>query len=125
MQVSSLFGLNKKKKLPVANTMAQQGTLSKGKKEFVAPAGPLIGSPMPKNFEVIERYALTPPFAYAVIAHDPAQKLPYYYTDELELSAKETVLYNNIIAVLQIETQSSPWRSRSKEILRNPSKEYS
>ena len=63
--------------------------------------GPMVGRPIPKNYEVLERYALTPPFAYAVIAEDTSQKLPYYYVDELELTTKELTLYNNILTVLQ------------------------
>ena len=61
---------------------------------------------MPKNFEIVERYALTPPFAYAVIAEDTSQKLPYYYVDELELTRKELILYNNILSVLQTELRA-------------------
>jgi archaeal flagellar protein FlaI len=68
--------------------------------------GPMVGKTMPKNFEVLERYALTPPFAYAVIAEDTALKLPYYFIDELELTQNEKILYNNIISVLQTELKA-------------------
>ncbi len=68
--------------------------------------GPMVGKIMPKNFEVLERYALTPPFAYAVIAEDTSLKLPYYFIDELELTQNEKVLYNNIISVLQTELKA-------------------
>ncbi len=68
--------------------------------------GPMVGRPIPKNYEVLERYALTPPFAYAVIAEDTSQKLPYYYVDELELTTKELTLYNNILTVLQTELRA-------------------
>ena len=68
--------------------------------------GPMVGKVMPKNFEVLERYALTPPFAYAVIAEDTSLKLPYYFIDELELTQNEKVLYNNIISVLQTELKA-------------------
>ena len=57
----------------------------------------MVGKTMPKNFQVMERYALTPPFAYAVIAEDTSQKLPYYYVDELELTRQELILYSNIL----------------------------
>ncbi len=66
----------------------------------------MIGKIMPKNFEVLERYALTPPFAYAVIAEDTSMKLPYYFVDELELTLNEKSLYNNIISVLQTELKA-------------------
>jgi flagellar protein FlaI len=78
----------------------------KEKKEVVIVEGPMVGKTMPKNFEVLERYALTPPFAYAVIAEDTALKLPYYYVDELELTQNEKDLYNNIISVLQTELKA-------------------
>jgi archaeal flagellar protein FlaI len=68
--------------------------------------GPMVGKVMPKNFQVLERYALTPPFAYAVIAEDTSQKLPYYYVDELELTQKELTLYANILSVLQTELRA-------------------
>ena len=68
--------------------------------------GPMIGKTIPKNFEVLERYALTPPFAYAVIAEDTALKLPFYFIDELELTLNEKTLYNNIISVLQTELKA-------------------
>ncbi|MDG6908341.1 MAG: type II/IV secretion system ATPase subunit [Nitrososphaerota archaeon] len=67
---------------------------------------PMVGKPMPKNFEVLERYSLIPPFAYAIIAEDTSQKLPYYYVDELELSQRELALYNNILSVLQTELRA-------------------
>ncbi len=74
--------------------------------ETVIVEGPMVGKIMPKNFEVLERYALTPPFAYAVIAEDTSLKLPYYFIDELELTQNEKVLYNNIISVLQTELKA-------------------
>ncbi len=66
----------------------------------------MVGKTMPKNFEVLERYGLTPPFAYAVIAEDTSLKLPYYFIDELELTQNEKILYNNIISVLQTELKA-------------------
>lgn len=68
--------------------------------------GPMMGKPMPKNYEVLEKYSLTPPFAYAMITQEPSQKLPYYFVDELELSPKELQLYNNILSVLQTELRA-------------------
>ncbi len=68
--------------------------------------GPMVGAPVPKNFRVVERYPLSPPFAYAVIAEDPDKRLPYYFVDELELSGAEKELYSNIIATLQVELKA-------------------
>lgn len=79
----------------------------KASKDKQAPIeGPMVGKPMPKNFQVMEKYSLTPPFAYAVIAEDNSQKLPYYYVDELELTRKELELYANILTVLQTELKA-------------------
>ncbi len=80
--------------------------LPKGIADKTVLEGPMVGKTIPKNFEVMERYALTPPFAYAVIAEDTAQKLPYYYVDELELTRKELTLYSNILSVLQTELRA-------------------
>ncbi|MGI0085070.1 MAG: type II/IV secretion system ATPase subunit, partial [Nitrososphaerales archaeon] len=68
--------------------------------------GPRVGAPIPKNFRVVERYPLSPPFAYAVVAEDPDKRLPYYFVDELELSEAEKELYSNIIATLQVELKA-------------------
>src|SRR5487761_456278 len=65
--------------------------------------GPMVGTPIPRNYLVLERYPLTPPFAYAVIAQEPDEKLPSYFIDELELTYAEKVLYNKIINALQLE----------------------
>ncbi|MCL4519596.1 MAG: type II/IV secretion system ATPase subunit [Thaumarchaeota archaeon] len=75
-------------------------------KEKAPVEGPMVGYPIPKNFQIIERYTLAPPFAYAVIAEDPSSKLPYYFVDELELTDAEKTLYNGIISVLQTELKA-------------------
>ncbi|MHB8565872.1 MAG: type II/IV secretion system ATPase subunit [Nitrososphaerales archaeon] len=99
MKLSLAFQTKKKKSLPDAAKKIQ-------KKTGAPVDGPLVGTPFPKNFQVIERYSLTPPFAYAVIAEDPEQKLPYYFIDELELTTQEKILYINILAVLQMELKA-------------------
>lgn len=85
---------------------AKKSQKSKSSQDQIVIEGPMVGKTMPKNFEVLERYALTPPFAYAVIAEDTSLKLPYYFIDELELTQNEKVLYNNIISVLQTELKA-------------------
>ena len=52
-----------------------------------------LESRCPKTLRSWRRYALTPPFAYAVIAEDTSQKLPYYYVDELELTRQGVEYY--------------------------------
>ena len=85
-------------------TRVKRATKKKANQE--AAEGPMIGKQMPRNFEILERYALAPPFAYAVIAEDTSQRLPYYYVDELELTQSELKLYNNILTVLQTELKA-------------------
>jgi flagellar protein FlaI len=68
--------------------------------------GPIVGRRIPQNLVTVERYPLSPPFAYAIIAEDPEKKLPYYFVDELELSEREKRLYINIIATLQTELKA-------------------
>jgi len=101
------FGRSSKNNL--TDQLAQPKKTQKGKHgivEQIIVEGPMVGKTMPKNFEVLERYALTPPFAYAVIAEDTSLKLPYYFIDELELTQNEKILYNNIISVLQTELKA-------------------
>jgi archaeal flagellar protein FlaI len=69
-------------------------------------AGPLVGSSIPKNYRVIERYTLAPPFAYAVIAEDPENRVPAYFVDELELTLREKLLYSKIVSTLQLELKA-------------------
>ena len=68
--------------------------------------GPMAATPIPQNFQVIEKYSLTPPFAYAVIAQDPEDKLPRYFIDEVPLSEQEKILYDKIITTLQFEIKA-------------------
>lgn len=82
----------------LADAAKTTGTQSKDSAE-----GPLMGRPMPRNYEVLEKYSLNPPFAYAMITQEPTQMLPYYFVDELELAPKELELYNNILSVLRTE----------------------
>ncbi len=65
--------------------------------------GPMVGTPIPRNYLILERYPLAPPFAYAVVAQEPDEKIPCYFIDELELTYDEKVLYNKIIEALQLE----------------------
>ena len=107
MKLKLSFGRSSKNNL--TDQLAQPKKTQKGKHgivEQIIVEGPMVGKTMPKNFEVLERYALTPPFAYAVIAEDTSLKLPYYFIDELELTQNEKILYNNIISVLQTELKA-------------------
>ena len=113
MKINFKFNLGKKS--PKSKTDREE---EPSKKKHVKPikqkkglklqpiAGPMVGAPVPKNFRVVERYPLSPPFAYAVIAEDPDKRLPYYFVDELELSEAEKELYSNIISTLQIELKA-------------------
>lgn len=106
MKLNLTFGKSKETPSDKLSQAAKKNQKSKQSAESVIVEGPMVGKTMPKNFEVLERYALTPPFAYAVIAEDTSLKLPYYFIDELELTQNEKVLYNNIISVLQTELKA-------------------
>ena len=93
------------KKTPSENLAAAAKLARSDSKETIL-EGPMIGKPMPKNYEILEKYSLAPPFAYAMITQEPSQKLPYYYVDELELSPRELQLYSNILSVLQTELRA-------------------
>jgi flagellar protein FlaI len=99
--------LDKEEAKPVRKNQgkAQRQKKEKEKKPKVLQPvdGPMVGTPIPRNYLVLERYPLTPPFAYAVIAQEPDEKLPSYFIDELELTYAEKVLYNKIINALQLE----------------------
>ncbi len=77
-----------------------------GKQDDKPIVGPLVGSSIPKNYRVIERYTLAPPFAYAVIAEDPENRIPAYFVDELELTIREKILYSKIVSTLQLELKA-------------------
>jgi len=99
----SIAGLSKSKpkdRLAAAAKEARAGLT------YTQVEGPMVGKSIPKTFDVLERYALTPPFAYAVIAEDTSQKLPYYYVDELLLTEGELKLYSDILSVLQTELRA-------------------
>jgi archaeal flagellar protein FlaI len=68
--------------------------------------GPLVGTPIPRNYRIVERYTLAPPFAYAVIAEEPETRVPAYFVDELELSLREKILYQKIVSTLQVELKA-------------------
>src|ERR1700758_4800805 len=68
--------------------------------------GPIASKAIPTDFQVLEKYALALPFAYAVIAENPNDKIPYYFIDEVQLSEREKVLYEKIITTLQIEVKA-------------------
>ncbi|MDA4130236.1 MAG: type II/IV secretion system ATPase subunit [Thaumarchaeota archaeon] len=109
MKLELKFLTRPKKKQTATEKLVETAKKSQKKKTDDTPViveGPMIGKTVPKNFEVIERYALTPPFAYAVVAEDTALKIPYYFIDEWELTLNEKTLYNSIISVLQTELKA-------------------
>ncbi len=64
---------------------------------------PFTGAPLPPTWEVIERYALNAPFAYAVIAEDPSNSTEKYFLDEVALTAKEAAIYTYLLDTLESE----------------------
>lgn len=65
---------------------------------------PQIGFPLPPDWEVVERYPLNPPFAFAVIAKNPATSEMIYFIDEIPLTKKEAALYSQLLTILELET---------------------
>ena len=65
---------------------------------------PWIGFSMPPGWEVVERYPLNPPFAFAVIGKNPATSEMIYFIDEIALSKKEASKYSQLLTILELET---------------------
>lgn len=65
---------------------------------------PQTGFQMPPDWEVVERYPLNPPFAFAVIAKNPFTAEMIYFVDEIPLSKKEAALYSQLLTILELET---------------------
>jgi flagellar protein FlaI len=64
---------------------------------------PSVGSPLPPNWEVVDKYPLTAPFAYGVIAEDPTSGTKRYFVDEVALSPREAAIYTYLLDTLESE----------------------
>ncbi|MBI2185030.1 MAG: type II/IV secretion system ATPase subunit [Thaumarchaeota archaeon] len=64
---------------------------------------PFTGTPIPPTWKAIDRYPLNTPFAYAVIAQDPASFNRRYYLDEIALSESEAAIYTSLLELLESE----------------------
>ena len=64
---------------------------------------PFTGTPFPPTWQVMERYALNAPFAYAVIAEDPSTSTKKYFLDEVALTPKEAAIYTYLLDTLESE----------------------
>jgi archaeal flagellar protein FlaI len=64
---------------------------------------PSTGFTVPSSWKEVERYALNAPFAYAVIAEDPATSTKRYFLDEVTLTQKEGQIYTYILDTLESE----------------------
>ncbi|MCL5672984.1 MAG: type II/IV secretion system ATPase subunit [Nitrososphaerota archaeon] len=64
---------------------------------------PPMGAPVPPSWKEVERYALNAPFAYAVIAEDPATTTKKYFIDEVSLTPREGQIYTYILDTLESE----------------------
>jgi flagellar protein FlaI len=79
-------------------TKKQNGSSSDGELK-----SPITTTPIPNNFVEVERYAITEPFAYVVIAKDPESGGYAYMVDELKLNEEEIQIYNTLLKTLQME----------------------
>lgn len=64
---------------------------------------PPVGTVVPPSWKEVERYALNAPFAYAVIAQDPASSTKRYFLDEVNLTPREGQIYTYILDTLESE----------------------
>jgi flagellar protein FlaI len=64
---------------------------------------PSTGLPVPPSWKEVERYALNAPFAYAVVAEDPATSSKRYFLDEVNLTPREGQIYSYILDTLESE----------------------
>ena len=91
-----------------ANPLRLFGRLSRPKQQVELKEvrrGPLVGRRLPEGANVLEKYPLNKPFAYAVIVEDQERKSYIYYIDELPLTTQEAKLYSEILNTLEMELQ--------------------
>ncbi len=77
--------------------------LKPSKAQVTANPHPHVGKRLPPNFEILERYPLQLPFAYADIVESPTSKTKVYYLDEVGLTPEEADVYHYIISALENE----------------------
>ncbi len=64
---------------------------------------PFVGAPLSPSWKVADKYPLNAPFAYAVIAEEPASGTRKYFVDEVVLSTKEASIYTYLLDTLESE----------------------
>lgn len=73
------------------------------KEMFIPSVAP---KPVPKGFEIAERYPLYEPFAHAAIVKNPKTGEYKYILDELQLDSLERGIYNRVLDILLAEIES-------------------
>ncbi|MFQ6135210.1 MAG: hypothetical protein ACE5KU_05285, partial [Nitrososphaerales archaeon] len=68
-------------------------------------SGQIQKSGIPEKHVEVERYPLSPPFAYAVITQNTENLEYLYVTDELPLTPKERRAYDRLRDILEYELQ--------------------
>lgn len=64
---------------------------------------PSVGAPISANWNVVDKYPLNAPFAYAVIAEDATTAARRYFVDEVTLSQREASIYTYLLDTLESE----------------------
>jgi flagellar protein FlaI len=77
--------------------------LFRRKRKAIPPPPP---TPVPKDYTIVERYALQEPFAYAIIAENPHTGEYKYILDEIQLDTFEQPVYRRILDILLAEIRS-------------------
>ncbi|MBI2937014.1 MAG: type II/IV secretion system ATPase subunit [Thaumarchaeota archaeon] len=80
--------------------------------------GQIQQSGIPENYVEIDRYPLTPPFAYAVITQNTENLEHLYVVDELPLTPKERKIYNDLKAVLEYDLKPAEENETPQESFR-------
>jgi len=87
----------------VNQTRASLPSKNSLKAAAAAPRHPATGKKLPPAWKTLDRYPLSPPFSYAVIAESPSSKTKVYYLDEIGLSPPEVEVYAYILEALENE----------------------
>ncbi|MCW4044307.1 MAG: type II/IV secretion system ATPase subunit [Candidatus Bathyarchaeota archaeon] len=87
--------------------LRRKGTLANLKKPKKGEEQPLVApKPLPKGYQVIDKYPLYEPFSHVAIVQNPQTGEHKYILDELQLDPLERGVYNRILEILLAEIES-------------------
>jgi flagellar protein FlaI len=90
--------------MPKLHRKETLANLKKPKKGEEPP--PIVAKPLPKGYQVIDKYPLYEPFSHVVIVQNPQTGEHKYILDELQLDQLERGVYNRILEILLAEIES-------------------